>query len=630
VRDSPTLKERQRLGDFEIIRPLGKGGMGEVYEAQQGNPPRRVALKVLAAWLAEDEEALQRFWREVTVPAQLDHPGIVPIISCGRTDEGVAYYTMRLVRGPTLSQLVRALSQTPQPPTVLEQTTSEHPLPASGAQGEVVVEQPGTAEEVLPEVLQEYQRDRYGLAVRVGIQAGRALAAAHRVGVLHRDIKLSNLMIDGHRQVYLVDFGLTKALSSDGMSTRPGVVCGTPWYMSPEQARGDVVDGRTDIYALGVALYELVTGGLGPYTASRQDRSEVLRQVRSGQVLPVRGFAPEIPAGLEQVLQRALQPKASRRYQVAEEVVADLERLQQELATATPKPSAPRRAVLRRTAVGVALALLAGLSVTAGAWLAGRGLDSHKPLTISATATNEEPALTGAPAAALLKPLPPPLRDRVPGLPVNLQMKDYEPLWGQGLRGKGGTSVVPTRGLSLCGPTGDLVLLALDNPGRRGFEFSIQMSAVLGTASTGQGVFFGYQPRNEHLNPAVPFFRVSVVEPLPEGGLPPRLDLRLFWFREIPAAQQDSQWAVPVGPPNEGKLVLPPRDGRWRTLRVRATADTVTVSVDKVVVPIDLASLRNKVNDGGDLYSYGLLGVWAAPGPAFFQNATITVDPDTR
>src|SRR5437764_6230104 len=100
------LQCNQRLGDFEIVRLLGKGGMGEVYEAQQFHPPRRVALKVLAPWLAESDDALQRFWREAAVPAQLDHPNIVRIIATGQTPEGIAYYAMQLVNGMTLAELI--------------------------------------------------------------------------------------------------------------------------------------------------------------------------------------------------------------------------------------------------------------------------------------------------------------------------------------------------------------------------------------------------------------------------------------------------------------------------------------------------------------------------------------------
>src|SRR5262249_28457670 len=145
---------------------------------------------------------------------------------------------------------------------------------------------------------------------------------------IHRDVKPSNLMLDRHRHLYVIDFGLTKALAGDGMTTRHGAVCGTAWYMSPEQARAEPLDGRSDIFSLGVTLYELATCGAGPYTASRKERDDVLRQVRAGEVLPMRPLAPDVPAGLERVIQRAMQHRAAQRYQVAEEMVADLEALE--------------------------------------------------------------------------------------------------------------------------------------------------------------------------------------------------------------------------------------------------------------------------------------------------------------
>src|SRR5262249_49143473 len=117
------LQVHHRLGDFEIIRLLGKGGMGEVYEAQQLNPPRRVALKVLAPWLADNEESLQRFWREAAVPAQLDHPNTVRIIPTGKDPEGRVYYAMHLVRGIPLAALIKRGNES-LPPTVPAPTVS--------------------------------------------------------------------------------------------------------------------------------------------------------------------------------------------------------------------------------------------------------------------------------------------------------------------------------------------------------------------------------------------------------------------------------------------------------------------------------------------------------------------------
>jgi serine/threonine protein kinase len=621
------LREHQRLGDFEIIRPLGKGGMGEVYEAQQGNPPRRVALKVLAAWLAEDEEALQRFWREAAVPAQLDHPSIVPIIASGRTDDGVAYYTMRLVRGPTLSQLIRAASQTPQPATVLEQTTSEHPRPAHSAAGEFVVEQPATAEDLLPELLQEYQRDRFGLAVRIGIQVGRALAAAHRVGVLHRDIKPSNLMIDGHRQVYVVDFGLTKALAGDGMATRPGVVCGTPWYMSPEQARNEPIDTRTDIFALGVTLYEMVTAGLGPYTASRQDGSEVLRQVRSGQVLPVRGLAPEVPAGLERVLRRALQFKASRRYQVAEEMVADLEREQEGLAR--PGPQRPRAALAWKRPASRALAGLLAVLAAIGLWW-----HFHPGAEPRPGAAPEQPGSADAatPPAAEAPPdagppLPVSLRDRPVHVPIALQRTDFQPLWSRHLCGRKGYCLVTPDGLNLFGPPKEFfTLFALDDdPKRRWFEFSIEVKQFRGSAGSG-GIFFGWQTQ---ATAAVrPFFLVAVQE-APDGApTPGHFEVSIQALDEGRPQGGASQWSIPV-PAGKGVVVLRdrPADG-WQKVRVRAAGRRLSVSVGSASTTFDLPDFQGRLPPSVRAPDpRGALGIWAHERALFFRNATVVALP---
>jgi serine/threonine-protein kinase len=161
-------------------------------------------------------------------------------------------------------------------------------------------------------VLQEYLRDRYRFVAHYGAAAAGALAYAHAQGVLHRDIKPSNLMIDHHRQLYVVDFGLTRGLGSSALASQPGPVRGTPWYMSPEQARGEEVDERSDIYSLGVTLYELATQGVGPFTASRESCDAVLAQVRSGQSLPLRLLAPDIPRELEATILKAMEFRPQR------------------------------------------------------------------------------------------------------------------------------------------------------------------------------------------------------------------------------------------------------------------------------------------------------------------------------
>src|SRR5262245_44167404 len=243
------LQPRERLGDFEIIRLLGKGGMGEVYEAQQANPDRRVALKILKPWLAEDEEALARFQREIDVPAKLDHPGVVRIFTTGKTN-GHVYYVMQLVRGVSLAELVRKAGE-PLPETKEQRfsDTRHSASPFSLSDGEPTEDLPSPGP--VPSVIQQYRQNRFTTLARIGTQAAKALDSAHRQGYLHRDIKPSNIMIDHHDQLYLVDFGLTKALGS-GSATRAGAVVGTPWFMSPGQARGLPLDARSDIYSLAV------------------------------------------------------------------------------------------------------------------------------------------------------------------------------------------------------------------------------------------------------------------------------------------------------------------------------------------------------------------------------------------
>ena len=173
------LQPQQLLGDFHIIRLLGKGGMGEVYEAEQLQPKRHVALKVLAPWLAANDQALQRFWREANVPAQLDHPGIVRIFSTGKTANDVAYYTMHLVRGISLAQLLKLTQELP--------LTSTKPLgkvheatPTGGATPDLEEQPAGGDEGGLPPIAADYMSGRFRTLARIGAMAGRVLASAIR------------------------------------------------------------------------------------------------------------------------------------------------------------------------------------------------------------------------------------------------------------------------------------------------------------------------------------------------------------------------------------------------------------------------------------------------------------------
>ena len=206
-----------QLGEFQIVRELGRGGMGVVYEAEQISLRRRVALKVLRFGVVADREAMQRFQREAETVARLHHTNVVPIFAVG-SEQGVHFYAMQFIDGRSLAD-VQADAQ------------REGRTPAT--------------EKV----------------VRWGLQAAEALAHAHQRRVIHRDIKPSNLLIDGEGVVWLTDFGLAKRADEVTM-TASGALMGTPRYMSPEQAEAvrRPVDHRTDLYSLGATLYELATG----------------------------------------------------------------------------------------------------------------------------------------------------------------------------------------------------------------------------------------------------------------------------------------------------------------------------------------------------------------------------------
>ncbi|MCA9169491.1 MAG: serine/threonine protein kinase, partial [Planctomycetales bacterium] len=277
-----------RLGDYRLIREIGRGGMGVVYEAHQYSLGRRVALKLLPFAAILDERQIARFQIEAQAAAQLHHPNIIPVYSVG-CERGVHYYSMQLIDGDSLEQLVADLRKshalpvtlpTTQPATKPAQTTgwlanlvSSAPQsvaanPKSGAARADTLRDRSTIQSVR-------SRNYIQAIVELAIQAADALAFAHERGVVHRDIKPSNLMLDRQGQLWVGDFGLAR-ISSQQDLTRAGEQIGTVRYMSPEQAAGQthLVDHRTDIYSLGATLYELLT--LQPAFAG-QDRSEVTR-----------------------------------------------------------------------------------------------------------------------------------------------------------------------------------------------------------------------------------------------------------------------------------------------------------------------------------------------------------------
>ncbi len=266
--------ERDTLvdGRYRILERLGSGGMADVYCAEDQQLGRRVALKVLHRRYAEDEQFVERFRREASSAAGLSQPNVVAIFDRGEWD-GTYYIAMEFVDGRTLKDIIR--ERGPAPPEA---------------------------------------------AIDVTLQILRAARYAHKHGVIHRDIKPHNVLIDPDGRVRVTDFGIARAGTSD--ITETGSVMGTAQYLSPEQAQGRPVDARSDLYSIGIVLYELLTGQV-PFDAE-SPVTVALMQVSEPPMLP-RELVPTIPPAVEAVVLRAMEKDPDRRYQTADEFIAALE-----------------------------------------------------------------------------------------------------------------------------------------------------------------------------------------------------------------------------------------------------------------------------------------------------------------
>jgi serine/threonine protein kinase len=306
----------KRLGDFEGLREIGRGGMGIVYEAVQTSLGRRVALKVLGSGLGLTPKAVDRFRREAAAAARLHHTNIVPVYSTGE-ECGIHFYAMELIDGPSLDSVIRQMrggecndTKTEPPanfddtgPYVPESSTPSPTSPSSGIGSSV---------------------DRFDRTARMISDVADALQHAHQQGVTHRDIKPSNLLLSSDGRLSVTDFGLARMLELPGM-TVTGEFVGTPAYMSPEQvAAGRIpVDHRTDIYSLGATLYELLTLRR-PFSADGRDR--LLAMVVHKEPRAPRSIESRIPRDLETICLKSLEKDPDRRYQTAKELADDLRR----------------------------------------------------------------------------------------------------------------------------------------------------------------------------------------------------------------------------------------------------------------------------------------------------------------
>ena len=285
------------IGNYKILAPLGRGGMGEVYLAQDTRLGRKVALKLLPKQLIGDEERLRRFEREARSASALSHPNVCVVHEIGETSEGRPYIAMEYIEGQTL-------------------------------------------------------RRRFGLghlqlneAIDIARQIASALNAAHHAGVVHRDIKPENIMLRPDGYVKVLDFGLAKLTEryetgSDSeaptfhiFSTHSGALLGTTNYLSPEQARRMVVDERTDIWSLGVVLYEMIAGQF-PFTG--ETPSHAIVSILENDPEPLTNFVADTPPELEWVVSKALRKNREHRYQTVSELLVDLDEIRKKLRDAHP------------------------------------------------------------------------------------------------------------------------------------------------------------------------------------------------------------------------------------------------------------------------------------------------------
>jgi len=294
--------ELGRLGDFRLVREVGRGGMGVVYEAEQLSLRRRVALKVLPFASAVDPRRLQRFKNEATAAAHFRHEHIVPVYAVG-CERGVHYYAMQFVDGQSLAALIAELRRTT---AALTTAPAQSTAPVARLSTERTAGGPA----------------HFGWVAGLGRQAALALEHAHQAGIVHRDVKPGNLLLDPGERLWVADFGLAQVAGDSGL-TISGELLGTLRYASPEQALGQrgVVDHRSDVYSLGATLYELLT--LRPPCDGR-DRNELLRQIADHDPPAPRSINPAIPVALETIVLKALRKDPADRYPTAQEFADDL------------------------------------------------------------------------------------------------------------------------------------------------------------------------------------------------------------------------------------------------------------------------------------------------------------------
>jgi WD40 repeat protein/serine/threonine protein kinase len=394
----------ERLGEYRILRMIGRGGMGVVYRAEQESLGRRVALKVLTASTLSNPEHVQRFKREARAAARLHHTNIVPVFGVGE-DHGIHFYVMQYIHGHGLDAIIRELARSrarasPTDPVAVGPETEKSDSSAALAYSLATGQFPGTGSEpestaAIPAATEggadesmrhaecastvreslagledvarngdtvarrnalgseitpgkgstspppsEARRPFLQNVARIGVEVAEALHYAHSQGVLHRDIKPSNLLLDNNGTTWITDFGLAKLADGDEL-TQSGSVVGTLRYMAPERFRG-AVDARSDVYSLGLTLYEVIT--LRPAFGAR-DHDSLIRQVSQDEPPRLRALAPSVPRDLETIIQKAIAREPELRYQSAGALAEDLRRFLEDRPILSRRLTAAERLV---------------------------------------------------------------------------------------------------------------------------------------------------------------------------------------------------------------------------------------------------------------------------------------------
>lgn len=356
----PMLQPKTRLGPYEVVSLLGRGGMGEVYRATDTRLGRDVAVKVLSAELASNPKLVSRFEQEARAASALNHPNITTVYDIGEADS-IVYIAMELVEGRTLREILPG------------------PLPTKRL-------------------------------LQIAAQIADGLAKAHTAGIVHRDLKPENIMITADWRAKILDFGLVKLTQTWSLGedtgdaatisavTEPGIILGTVGYMSPEQAGGHPVGVESDQFSLGVILYEMATGRRA---FQRATAIETLHAVIREEPEPAETINPAVPLPLRWILERCLSKDANQRYASTGDLVKDLRGLQEHLTQAESLGSAtiPTHGVVRMSSLrlsalaGIAIALT---SVVAGAFLLGRARADREPLPVFRQLTFRHGNIRGA------------------------------------------------------------------------------------------------------------------------------------------------------------------------------------------------------------------------------------------